>query len=47
MNITPERRAERAAEAGTIAGICLVLLIALVAVPLWMAFVDWINGGPK
>lgn len=47
MNVSPERRAERESESAAIAGICFVLLIALVAVPLWMAFVDWINGGPK
>src|SRR5690606_30495649 len=47
MNITPERRAERESESAAIAGICFVLLIALVAVPLWMACLDWINGGAK
>lgn len=47
MNITPERRAERRDEELSAYGICALLLIALVAVPLWMACLDWINGGPK
>lgn len=44
MNITPERRAEREAEHAAIAGLCFVLFLALIAVPVCTAVLDWIKG---
>lgn len=40
--MTPERRAEREGEHAGTAGICFVLLIALLIVPAWVSFTDWL-----
>lgn len=43
--MTDERRAEREKESLWIVGVCVILGIALIAVPLWMAVTDWLAGG--
>lgn len=40
--VTDERRAEREGEYAAIAGICFLLLFALLVVPAWVAFSDWL-----